>query len=149
MAWLQQQSIRERPDTFAQTALGNRSRTLHRRGEPYISREGFLQDQLVQRELGDGLLQPLVLAFEILQPFGLVEFQSAVLPAPLVVGLLRDTEGPFRTMSTSPFERLEIARFKPNPGLASGEQVTIREPPVTNPSEDVVELRFAHHSVAA
>jgi hypothetical protein len=83
MAWLQQQSTRERPDTFTQTALGNRSRTLHGRGEPYISREGFLQDQLVEREFRDGLPQPLVLPLQLLQPLRLIELQAAVLAPPL------------------------------------------------------------------
>lgn len=56
---------------------------MHGRGEPYISREGFLQDQLVQRELGDGLLQPLVLPLKLLQPLRLVELQAAVFTPPL------------------------------------------------------------------
>ena len=38
-----------------------------------FSLESFLQDQLVERQLGHGLLQPLVLAFEILEALGLVE----------------------------------------------------------------------------
>ncbi len=43
-----------------------------------FSLEGFLQDELVQRQLGDGPLQAIVLAFEILQTLGLIELQTAV-----------------------------------------------------------------------
>ncbi len=89
MAWLQQQSTRERPDTFTQTALCNCPRPLHRRREPYISREGFLQDQLVEREVGNGLPQPIILPLKFLEPLRLVELQAAVLAPPLV-WLLRD-----------------------------------------------------------
>src|SRR5690606_22843245 len=47
--------------------------------------KSFPQDQFVQRQLRYRLLQPFVLAFEILQPLGLVELQAAVLPAPPVI----------------------------------------------------------------
>ncbi len=99
-------------------------------GEPY--------DRLGQ--LRDRLLQTFVPALQILKPLRLVELQAAVLTPPLVVRLLRDPEAAadlahrlaltnphlsfaqrrddflsrssFRAMSTSPFERLKIARFE-------------------------------------
>jgi len=86
MAWLQPQPTRERPDTFTQTALGNCSRPLHGRGEPYISRQGFLQDLFVERQLRNSLLKPLVLALEFLEPLGLINLQAAV-PAPPLNGM--------------------------------------------------------------
>src|SRR5450432_3703302 len=53
-----------------------------------FSLESFLQDQFIQRQLGDRPLQAVVLAIEILQTFGLVELQTAVLAPPAIVALL-------------------------------------------------------------
>jgi len=44
-----------------------------------FSRQRFLQDQLVERELRDRLLEPLVLAFQLLEPLRLIHLQAAVL----------------------------------------------------------------------
>ena len=57
-----------------------------------FSLESFLQDQPVERQLGHGLLQPLVLAFEILEALGLVELEATVFASPAIVALLRDTD---------------------------------------------------------
>ena len=82
MAWLQQQSTRERPDTFTQTALDIRSCPLHGRGEPYISLGGLGEDHLIERQVRDGLAQALVLLLELLHPLHLVELQPAELTPP-------------------------------------------------------------------
>src|SRR5688572_1133743 len=55
-----------------------------------FSRQSFLQDLLVQRQLRDRLLQTLVLALELFQALGLINLQASVLAPPFVVGLLRD-----------------------------------------------------------
>src|SRR5690606_1816095 len=57
-----------------------------------FSRERLLQDQLVERQFGNGLLQAVVLTFEILEPLGLIELQPAVLTPPSVIALLRDAD---------------------------------------------------------
>src|SRR5438876_382807 len=57
-----------------------------------FSLESFLQDQFVDRQLGDSPLQALVLAIEILETLGLVELQTAVLAPPAIIALLRDAE---------------------------------------------------------
>ena len=57
-----------------------------------FSLESFLQDQFVERRLGDSPLQALVLAIEILETLGLVELQTAVLAPPAIIALLRDAE---------------------------------------------------------
>src|SRR4029453_1636867 len=59
-----------------------------------FSRQGFLQDEVVQGELGDRLSQALVLAPAFLQPLGLIDLQAPVLSPPLVIGLLRDPGAP-------------------------------------------------------
>ena len=51
---------------------------------------GLLQDQLVQRQLGDGLPQPLILFLEPLEFLQLVGSHPAILLAPSVIGLLGD-----------------------------------------------------------
>ena len=52
----------------------------------------FLQDQLVQRQLGYGSLQPIILPLELFPTLGLINLQPTVLTRPLVVGLLRDPD---------------------------------------------------------
>ncbi len=58
----------------------------------YPSLRGFLQDQLLERQISDGTAKAPVLALEILQTPGLVQLQTAVLPAPSVVTLLRHAD---------------------------------------------------------
>src|SRR6185312_13947766 len=59
-----------------------------------FSRQSFLQDLLVERQLRNSYLQPLVLALELLQPLGLINLQAAVLAPPFIIGLLRDPGAP-------------------------------------------------------
>jgi len=51
---------------------------------------GLLQDQLVQRQVGDGLPKTLILSLEPLEFLQLVGSHSAILLAPSVTGLLGD-----------------------------------------------------------
>jgi hypothetical protein len=51
-----------------------------------------LQDQLVQREVGDGLAQALVLGFQLLHALDLVRLQAAVLLTPAVIRDLGDPD---------------------------------------------------------
>ena len=50
--------------------------------------KGFLQDELVQRQLGYCLLQPIILTLELFQAPGLVDLQAAIFTPPLVKSLL-------------------------------------------------------------
>jgi hypothetical protein len=47
-----------------------------------ISLGGFLQDQLVERQVRDRLTEPGVLLFKVLDPLDLVRLQAAILLAP-------------------------------------------------------------------
>jgi hypothetical protein len=67
MAWLQQQSTRERPDTFTQLSPSSRLRTLHGRGGPYIFCGDFLHDLDLEITLGYPLLEPRILGLKLLQ----------------------------------------------------------------------------------
>jgi hypothetical protein len=69
-----------------------------------FSLKSFLQDQLVERQLGDSPLQAVVLALEIFEALGLVELQAAVLASPEIVALLRDADA-----STNRADRLTLA----------------------------------------
>jgi len=76
-----------RPHTHAapirEDASVRDQRTLASEKGSVFSREGFLQDQLVEREFRDGLPQPLVLPLQLLEPLRLIELQAAVLAPPL------------------------------------------------------------------
>jgi hypothetical protein len=50
------------------------------------SPRGLLQNELVQRQIGDRLAQPAVLEFEVLQALHLLDLQPAELLAPAIVG---------------------------------------------------------------
>ena len=90
-AWLSNDSTRATlRDIQARTDVLN-ARPLAGKGLVF-SLESFLQDQLVQRQLGYRLLQALVLAFEILETLSLIELQAAVLAPPAIVALLRDAD---------------------------------------------------------
>src|ERR1700730_16392298 len=54
-----------------------------------ISPEGFLQDQLVERQLRHRPLEPAVLLLHFLEALGLVELQTAVLAPPAIIALVR------------------------------------------------------------
>src|SRR5215467_5160192 len=84
MAWLQQQSTRERPDTFTQLSSSSRPRTLHGRGGPYIFCQQVLQRRIVEHGVRQKLLQPGVLALQPLQALGLRDLKPAVLGLPIV-----------------------------------------------------------------
>jgi len=94
MAWLQPQPTRERPDTFRQTALGNCSRPLHGRGEPYISLDDVLQHLLVERQIRHDPLQAPVLLLELAQPLHLTRHQAGVFLIPIEIGRLADARLP-------------------------------------------------------
>src|SRR5262249_18052887 len=57
-----------------------------------VSRGGFLENRDVEHLVGDHLLQPRILALEILHPLHLVDFDPAVLLPPAEVGLIRDRD---------------------------------------------------------
>jgi len=59
-----------------------------------VSLGGFLQDQLVQRQIGDRASQLQVLALELLEASGLLDLQAAVFLALPIVRLLGDPQGP-------------------------------------------------------
>lgn len=70
MAWLENQPTRERPDTFTQTGMSS-GRTLHRRGETYISLDDVLKHFPVQGQIGNSFLEPVILVFQLSQAFHL------------------------------------------------------------------------------
>jgi hypothetical protein len=90
MAWLQQQSTRERPDTFTQLSSSSHPRTLHGRGGPYIFCEYVLQCRVVEHGVRLQLLQPGVLALQPLQALGLGDLEPALLGLPVVEARLAD-----------------------------------------------------------
>mgnify|MGYP006274911331 CR=1 FL=1 len=55
-----------------------------------VSQRRFLQNLLLERQVGHQPFQPRVLALQILHPRGLVEFETAVFLPPALVRLLRD-----------------------------------------------------------
>ena len=57
-----------------------------------VSPCGLLQNELVQREIGDGMLQPLVLFSQLLQALHLHPAHSAIELASAIVYLLRDAD---------------------------------------------------------
>ena len=59
-----------------------------------FSRESFLQDQLIQRQIGDRLSQTGVLLLQILEPPRLVGPETAVFLAPAVITLLGNAKRP-------------------------------------------------------
>ena len=61
-----------------------------------VSLGGFLQDQFIQRQIGDGSPEMCVLPLELLEASGLPNLQAAVLLAPPIVRLLGDAQGPAR-----------------------------------------------------
>ena len=83
-AWLQQQSTRERPDTFTQLSPKRTSKTLQRRDGPYIFCQKILQRRIVEHRVGQQLLQPSVLALHRLQALRLGDLEPAVLGLPVV-----------------------------------------------------------------
>ena len=58
---------------------------LHARGGPYISLRGVRKDELVEREIRDGSVQPLVLLLELLQPPQLLPAEAVWKPLVEVV----------------------------------------------------------------
>jgi hypothetical protein len=68
------------------------------------------ENELVQCHLGDGSLQAVVLAFEILQALGLIELQTAVVAPPAVVALLRDVEAPADGTDRLPLTEADLHR---------------------------------------
>ena len=60
--------------------------------EVEVSLGRFFQDLLVQGEIGHCSLQSCVPLFESLQPFCLVEIESAVLASPPVISVVGDTD---------------------------------------------------------
>ena len=57
-----------------------------------VSPGRFFQDLLVQGEIGHCPLQPCVFLFESLEPFFLIEVESAVLASPPVISVVGDTD---------------------------------------------------------
>ena len=54
--------------------------------------DGFLDDDIVERQLGDGLHKSVVLALEFFEALRLVELEPAVHTPPIVIDLLRDSD---------------------------------------------------------
>jgi hypothetical protein len=69
-----------------------------------VSLEGLLQDQLIQRQIRYGLLEPHVLLLEILHASGLGDLHPAILPALAVIALLRDAQIPAELFHTPSWE---------------------------------------------
>jgi hypothetical protein len=78
-----------RPDARRSTELAGRARCTHggARGS-VVSPCRLPQDELVEGEVRDGLSQPGILQFKLLQPLDLVQLQAAVLLTPPVIGHL-------------------------------------------------------------
>jgi hypothetical protein len=57
-----------------------------------LSLDDFLQDLVVEGQVGDRPAQPRILLLDLLHPFGLANLQPAILLAPPVVGLLRHAD---------------------------------------------------------
>ena len=55
-----------------------------------VSPRGFLEDQLVQRQVRHSSTETGVLTFKVPQTTRLVQLQAAVLPTPPVIGLFSD-----------------------------------------------------------
>ena len=64
-------------------------------GEPgsEVSRGGFLQNQLLQGQVGDRSTEALVLCLRRLQPLDLVTLQTAVLGTPAIISDFRHLDG--------------------------------------------------------
>lgn len=58
------------------------TQTRRRAGLETVSPRGLAEDELVERELRDGLPQPLVLQPEVLHALDPVRLQAAILPPP-------------------------------------------------------------------
>ncbi len=59
-----------------------------------VSRNGFLQDRVVQCLISNQFLQASVLTFELFQAFGLIGSHPAVFSSPLVIRLFRNLSLP-------------------------------------------------------
>ena len=59
-----------------------------------VSPGGFLEDSVIQGDIGHQLLQPAVLLLQFLKSLCLIHPHAAVLFAPAVIGLLGDTQLP-------------------------------------------------------
>src|SRR5262245_31701953 len=84
------------PERRTGAALGNMQLRSHlrRHGDARgleVSPRGLLQNELVQRQIGDRLAQPAVLEFEVLQALHLLNLQPAELLAPAIVGYFAHT----------------------------------------------------------
>src|SRR3546814_14955689 len=61
-----------------------------------VSPSRLLQDQLVERQVGDRPPEPKILLLQILHAPRLVGLQTAILLAPAIIGLLGDRDPPTR-----------------------------------------------------
>src|SRR5262249_27545608 len=78
------------------------SRCTHREaGGLEVSPGGLLQNELVQRQIRDGLAQPAVLELKVLQALHLPSFQPAELLAPPIIHAIIE----FRTLQTDAVSR--------------------------------------------
>ena len=87
----------------------------------------IFQYHVVQRQVGDDLLQPDVLPLQLLETAGLVEVQAAVLLAPAVVRLLADAELLGNLADRAAFGQLDL-------GLAQLVNDRPTRPPFRSPS---------------
>ena len=83
---------------------------------PVVGSVGLLQDQLVQRQVGDGLPQSAVLQFEFFQPLNLIELQAAELIAPAMVGHLAHADRADRVGNALPLggENINLPQLRNN-----------------------------------
>jgi len=77
-------------------------------GGPYISRQGVIQDQLVERQVSDCLAQPGIFPLQLFQPVRLADFHAAVLMAPAIASLLRQAKA-----AANPADRLAPGQAAP------------------------------------
>ncbi len=75
-----------------------------------VSLRGFLQNQLIQREISHGSLQTGILSFQILEPFRLIQFEASIFLAPARVRGVGDIPLPADVFDCLPLSE-EYFRF--------------------------------------
>ena len=78
-----------------------------------VSRRGFLQNQLVQRQISHGPLESRILSFRIFESFRLIELEPSILLTPAIVRGIRDTPLPANILDRLPLGQKDfrLAKF--------------------------------------
>lgn len=113
-----------------------------------VSREGFFQDRVIQRKIGNQLLQSGVLSFKFLEPTYLGGSHSAIFSSPSTLGLFTDAKG-LTGVSDSPSLTQKHFGFTELADICAGaylfvefDSYPIFDPTFTNGS--VLGVRLAH-----